>query len=239
LAKLADEFNQPFPDYFEQANLSVDRARMWRIFSEDFIIGLLPLGFGIITGWYYESWLIGLLGLLVGSMLYQLFWRYPLPPKTDTQNLIDLLTDPYASPMRGRYGILVGTAIGRADPGNRFSPSLFLRSHGVNLSILYYSVWGCLGNLYQAIMNSPKFLNQRSVQSEGWYFRTISSFQVISRLSAGEIVMKSHLRTGIIVYNGFLILALVLLWYFLRDAGPEFHAPWQFFSITDLQTLFQ
>jgi hypothetical protein len=100
------------------------------------------------------------------------------------------MSDPYASPLRGRPVTLQGAIIGRADAGNRIGEDFVLEDQGGGLMpINYESPFGFLGNWWFASRKLTKLVNDR-VQVIGWFRRGLTQQVDLERMHtnvAGEV----------------------------------------------------
>ena len=85
---------------------------------------------------------IGLgLGILVKAFV--MFPDYKQAPATD---ILTLMSDPYASPLRGQPAKLEGQLIGRGDSGYKFGSDLKIQDQSGMLYLHYASRFGPIGN---------------------------------------------------------------------------------------------
>jgi hypothetical protein len=90
-------------------------------------------------------------------------------PETD---VLTLMSDPYASPLRGRAVKLAGEVIGRGDSGYKFSSDLKLQDPTGMIYLRYCSRWGPLGNFLFGMTQADGFVHQQ-VRITGWFRRGI------------------------------------------------------------------
>jgi hypothetical protein len=104
------------------------------------------------------------------------------PPMT---SVIELMSDPYASPLKGRPVRVQGTVIGRLDAGNRISEDVMIEDPaGGLMAINYESPFGFLGNWWFAWRRVGKLMQQK-VQIIGWFRRSVSQQIDLKRMETG------------------------------------------------------
>ena len=114
-----------------------------------------------------------LLGFGAGSAIRGLY-KFPSIGQPQLTTVMDLMMDPYASPLRGKPVLLQGSLIGRADAGSSFGEDMMMEDQGGGLMMLNYEHWLPLfGNAWfgyktvQALVGQP-------VQARGWFRRGVS-----------------------------------------------------------------
>lgn len=142
----------------------------------------------------YKGLAIGgvLLGLGVGILLKALvmFPQYEQAPETD---ILSLMADPYASPLRGKPAKLNGTLIGRGDAGYIFGSDLQFQDKTGLLFLRYSSRFGPIGNFLFG-MSRVKNLIGSQTKTLGWFRRGAASWLDLIRLETenGTIVNSYH-----------------------------------------------
>jgi Zn-dependent protease with chaperone function len=100
-------------------------------------------------------------------------------------SVIELMSDPYASPLKGRPVRVQGTVIGRLDAGNRISEDVMIEDPaGGLMAINYESPFGFLGNWWFAWRRVGKLMQQK-VQVVGWFRRSVSQQIDLKRMETG------------------------------------------------------
>ncbi|MXR51821.1 M48 family metalloprotease [Halovenus sp. WSH3] len=204
----------------------VDRGRMYRGFARDVAVLSLPtlvavgyplgyIAFAIAGGSFSVSLLVG--GWLVavgGAIIFRTRYKFPGGDPEET-TVLELLADPYASPVRGRRARLSGELIGRGQAGYRFSPDLMFKDE-TGLMYLKYESWlPFLGNLLFSVRNVPELIGER-VDIEGWYLRGRSPWAGMRRLHAADDTIKSYINYSGLIGGGLLVavgLGIVVLFY--------------------------
>ncbi|WP_432808878.1 M48 family metalloprotease [Pantanalinema sp. GBBB05] len=106
-----------------------------------------------------------------GTLLKMVF-MYPDFSRAPETDILTLMSDPYASPLRGRAVKLAGEVIGRGDSGYKFSSDLKLQDPTGMIYLHYSSRWGPLGNFLFGMTQADGFVNQQ-VRVTGWFRRGI------------------------------------------------------------------
>jgi Zn-dependent protease with chaperone function len=186
-------------------NMVIDKRKLFRGFYLGAFIYYLPnisiiLGIVAILAVNSFSPLLFLLGLsLIIKTLYKFSNR-----KIEATTLLDLMSDIYASPIKGRKVELSGQIIGRGEPGAYLSEDLMFRDNSGIIYLDYTSKYGSLGNLFFALKKVSRIISQE-VTLEGWFFR--SNYQMISvgKINAITGVIKSHPRLWGILGGAFCV----------------------------------
>ena len=111
----------------------------------------------------------GLLGFGLG-LLAKILTMYPSFDRAATSDVLTLMSDPYASPLRGQPVKLTGQIIGRGDSGYRFGSDLKLQDSTGMIYIHYSSRFGPLGNFLFGTTQAESFIRQ-DVAVTGWFRR--------------------------------------------------------------------
>lgn len=109
-------------------------------------------------------------------------YRYPGdPPEQST--VLDLMTDVYASPVRGAPVQLDGEIVGRGQAGYAFSEDMMFKDD-TGLMYLQYESWlGGLGNMLFAWRGINDYLGN-DVALRGWYFRGLMPHVGLRRIAS-------------------------------------------------------
>jgi len=174
---------------FEQTDAqgqALDKSRLYGSFMFEVTIYFLPHILGVafaapaVASFALEyNALGGLLGGLIVAgvglgMTIKAFYMFPGLKGAAPTTVLELMSDPYASPLKGRPVVLDGTVTGRADAGNRIGEDFtILDTSGGLMMINYESPFGKLGNFWFALRRVGTLMNQR-VQVLGWFRRSIS-----------------------------------------------------------------
>lgn len=114
-----------------------------------------------------------LLGYGAGAALRG-FYKFPSIGEPQLTTVMDLMMDPYASPLRGKPVLLQGALIGRADAGSSFGEDMMMEDQGGGLMMLNYEHWLPLfGNAWFGYKTVRALIGQ-PVQAKGWFRRGVS-----------------------------------------------------------------
>ena len=204
-------------DTIEQRN-PIDKGRMYSNFFRDVGVLILPtllaIGFPII---YWASIYLGYLALsfkffigvwlaIIGiGVILATLYRYPgKAPEEST--VIDLMSDLYASPVRGRAVKLNGKLIGRGVPGLIFSEDMVMQDK-TGLMFLNYESWlPLIGNLIFGLRKVPKLVN-KDAKISGWFLRGVFPLVGLKMLETREEKIRGFVKLGGLI--GGLLLIIV------------------------------
>jgi Zn-dependent protease with chaperone function len=186
---------------FEQTDAqgqALDKRRLYGTFMFELTIYFLPHILGVafaapaIASFAFSNNVLGGLfaGLIVAGiglgMTIKGFYKFPSLRNPAQTTVLDLMSDPYASPLKGRPVVLDGTVTGRADAGNKIGEDFTLLDvSGGLMMINYESPFGKLGNYWFALRRVGKLMNQR-VRVLGWFRRSISQQVDLKNLHTAE-----------------------------------------------------
>ncbi len=194
----------------------LDKQRLQGSFITDLVIYQLPLlglllGSGL--GWFLHSGSeLAILGLFGGGLvgwgmgaLIKQNVQFPSLPKQQTRDsVIELMSDPYASPLRGRPAELSGKIIGRGQAGNVVGSDLRFEGQSGLLYLRYFSRFGPLGNFFFGAAKAGKLIGDQATV-RGWFRRsTFSTFDLAEAAVQGNRV-TSHPRFWAVLSGGFAI----------------------------------
>ncbi|MEB3218220.1 MAG: zinc metalloprotease HtpX [Nostocales cyanobacterium 94392] len=171
-------------------------------------IALIVLGSGVKNpGLLLGFPLIGLgIGLVIKALV--MFPNYTKAPKTD---VLTLMSDPYASPLRGRPARLEGKLIGRGDAGYKFGSDLKMQDSSGMLYLRYASRFGSLGNFLFGMKRVESLINT-DVAAVGWFRRGVAPWMDLNQLKSknGTIVNSYHRFWSLIVGCSSIIFGIAL-----------------------------
>lgn len=157
----------------------------WDDFLKDIFVRaswLLAFPVGFLAFYYTGNLLLAIasflltLGLVL--TLYLRFYRYP--KRFPGETVVNLLTDPKASPVKGRGAKVTGQIIGRGQPGLFWSEDLKL-DDGTGLLLLdYHQVSRFIDVLVGIFATRGKV--GKDVEVEGWYRRRVIPYLEIYRM---------------------------------------------------------
>lgn len=162
---------------------TVDTKRLYKQFAKDLSILGLPkltaVTYPVIYGtaillnlapisWFY---LLGGWILLTGiAKTIQALYKYPRGQEAEEKTVIELMSDIYASPVRGNKIKLNGEIIGKGQAGYKFSEDVMFKDDTGIMFIKYESWMPVIGNFLFAINKVPELVDQK-VQMKGWFLR--------------------------------------------------------------------
>jgi hypothetical protein len=159
----------------------LDKQRLYRTFFLDILLingeWLATIG-GAIAGWllFNDNPLkafIGLPLLLVGLViLVKRMIMYPTSARAQQTDILTLMGDPYASPLRGQPSQLQGKIIGRADAGYVFGSDVKIQDDTGMIYALYSSRFGGIGNFLFGMKRVQALIGSKA-QVRGWFRRGI------------------------------------------------------------------
>ncbi len=216
------------------SSIPVDRKRLYRGFAIGVFIHFLPWILPLIvlvTAGVYKNpllfiWIPASLGV---AYLLRLFYKYPetQPTKSTT---FDMLSDLYASPVRGHVYQLEGTVIGRGTAGAKLSEDMMLQDSKGLIYLNYESAFSFLGNLMFALGKVKKLIGQK-VEAVGWFFRDVGHHLDLKQMTAEGRLIKSHPKLWGVIFSLILILGT---YYFASGYGAlTLHPPRSDISIED------
>ena len=130
---------------------------------------------------------LGLAVILKGCVMYP---NYRKAPET---NILELMSDPYASPLRGKPAKLAGELIGRGQAGYKFGSDLKIQDQTGMLYLRYNSRFGPLGNFLFGMKRVQNLIGS-TVTSQGWFRRGNMPWMDLVQIttSEGTIVNSYH-----------------------------------------------
>lgn len=176
-----------------------------------FLVGLV-VGFVLLSssrniGLLFGAPFIGLgLGILIKALV--MFPDYKQAPETD---ILTLMSDPYASPLRGKPAKLAGQLIGRGDAGNKFGADLKIQDRSGMLYLHYASRFGPIGRFLFGMKRVQSLLGEQ-VGAVGWFRRGVAPWMDLIQLKSesGTVVNSYHRFWSFILGGGSIILGVVL-----------------------------
>lgn len=177
-------------------NIEVDRRKLYGGFATGALIYFLPwilpllciIGAAALGNPMLLVWIIGAVGL---AILVQLAYKYPEtePARATT---LDMMSDIYASPMRGRPYSLDGKIIGRGTAGAYLSEDVMMQDSKGLIYLNYESAFSFIGNLFFALGRVRQLIGKKAAAS-GWFFRDVGHhFDIKEMKPEGESAIKSH-----------------------------------------------
>ncbi|WP_246259935.1 zinc metalloprotease HtpX [Oxynema aestuarii] len=159
--------------------------------------------------------LIGIgIGILAKTLV--MFPNFHNAPQT---NILTLMSDPYASPLRGQPAYLQGELIGRGDAGYRFGSDLKLQDPTGLLFLRYASRFGPIGNFLFG-MKKVKSLIGMELKTLGWFRRGVMPWMDLIRLESdsGTTVKSYHRFWSFILGGGAIALGVGAIVFWLQTS---------------------
>jgi Zn-dependent protease with chaperone function len=199
----------------------LDKSRLYGTFYQDILLYSAEL-IAIILGLAIGAVLVNSIGglkafvaiplLLLGSvMLFKRSIMYPSSQNAAATDVITLMSDAYASPLRGQPVKLEGTLIGRGDAGYVFGSDLKLQDKSGMMYLLYASRWGPLGNFFFGMKRVQGLIGSET-KAKGWFRRGIGSWMDLELLSSanGNKVSSHPAFWGLVWAIIFLVISTLL-----------------------------
>ncbi|QLE40787.1 tetratricopeptide repeat protein [Nostoc sp. C052] len=183
-------------------------------FFAGLVTGVILLSSSQNTGLVLGAPLIGLgIGILVKALV--MFPDYKQAPGTD---ILTLMSDPYASPLRGQPAKLEGQLIGRGDAGYKFGSDLKIQDRSGMLYLHYASRFGPIGNFLFGMKRVQSLIGEQ-VGAVGWFRRGVAPWMDLIQLQSenGTIVNSYHRFWSFILGGGSIILGVVLTMFLSRS----------------------
>jgi Zn-dependent protease with chaperone function len=152
-----------------------------------------------------------LIGLGIGT-LFKTFVTYPNFSQATETDVITLMSDPYASPLRGKPAKLQGKLIGRGNAGYVFGSDFMLQERSGLMYLHYASRFGAIGNFLFGMKRVQSLIGS-DVSTLGWFRRGIGSWMDLIRLESpsGTIVRSYHRFWALFLGSGSIILGLAII----------------------------
>lgn len=149
---------------------------------------------------------LALVGLGIG-VLCKTFVMYPNFNRAQSSDILTLMSNPYASPLRGQPVQLQGKLIGRGDAGYAFGSDLKLQDKSGMIFLRYASRFGPLGNFLFG-MSQVKDLIGAQVGTTGWFRRGIAPWMDLVKFQTQEgRTVNSYHRFWSFIWGGLAIAA--------------------------------
>jgi Zn-dependent protease with chaperone function len=161
--------------------------------------------------WTFAAPFIGVgVGIIIKALV--MFPDYKQAPETD---VLTLMSDPYASPLRGQPAKLEGVLIGRGDAGYQFGSDLKIQDRSGMLYLHYASRFGPIGNFLFGMKRVQSLLGQ-DVGAVGWFRRGVAPWMDLIQLQSenGTIVNSYHRFWSFILGGGLIVGGIVLSVFF-------------------------
>lgn len=180
---------------------SLSKKKLYGNFAVDLLLySALPIGFilGMIAGLFLIStfplapFACAFLGLGVG-MIVRTLVMFPNFKQAGESDVLKLMSDPYASPLRGQPTQLHGELIGRGDAGYKFGSDLKLQDRTGMIYLHFSSRFGPIGNFLFGMKRVNNLLGAQ-VSATGWFRRGVAPYLDLTGFTteSGTIVKSFH-----------------------------------------------
>jgi Zn-dependent protease with chaperone function len=190
----------------------LNRARLYRSFFSDLLLMFAPsigwfggLSIGIVFAVSGGGWRVAIscasIGLGLGLLL-RMVVMYPDYDRAIPSDVLTLMSDPYANPLRGRPVKLDGEIIGRGNAGNKAGADLAFHDATGKIVLHFNSRFGWLGNVLFGWTTAGSLIGQQ-VSTVGWFRRSIASRIDLVALECPSIPVSvsSYHRFWTVVYG--------------------------------------
>jgi Zn-dependent protease with chaperone function len=152
-----------------------------------------------------------LIALGVGILLKTLV-MFPNYEQAEPLDVLTLMSDPYASPLRGQPAKLQGELIGRGDAGYTFGSDLKLQDTTGMIYLRYASRFGPIGNFLFG-MKRVKSLVGMDVSALGWFRRGVAPWMDLIQVEtdSGTVVNSYHRFWSFVMGIGAIAIGIALL----------------------------
>jgi len=152
-----------------------------------------------------------LIALGAGILLKTLV-MFPNYQQAERLDVLTLMSDPYASPLRGQPAQLQGELIGRGDAGYAFGSDLKLQDRTGMIYLRYASRFGPIGN-FMFGMKRVKSLIGMDVSALGWFRRGVAPWMDLIQLESdsGTVVNSYHRFWSFVMGIGAIAIGIAFL----------------------------
>lgn len=149
---------------------------------------LLVVGVSLLSGGSAVGPGAGIVIAALGfGMTLKGFYRFGPLGEPAAASVLELMSDPYASPLRGKPVRVAGAIAGRADAGNRIGEDFVLEdARGGLMPVNYESPLGFLGNWWFASRKLGKLVGN-PVEIVGWFRRGITHQVDLDRMQTNVV----------------------------------------------------
>jgi Zn-dependent protease with chaperone function len=175
-------------------------------------VGLLLASIGLFVGpqIFVSGLSLALIGFGIGT-LTQMVFMFPDFNNAPATDVLTLMSDPYASPLRGQPVKLQGELIGRGDAGSKLGSDLKLQDRGGMMYLHYSSRFGPIGNAIFGYRQVKTLIGEQ-VDATGWFRRGIMPWVDLALLKtpSGRRVDSYHRFWTVILGGGAVLVGLML-----------------------------
>ncbi|MGK7892551.1 MAG: zinc metalloprotease HtpX [Xenococcus sp. (in: cyanobacteria)] len=180
------------------------------LFSLEFVGLVCGLILGIISGYGQFMLAFPVIGLGLGIII-KAFIMFPNYDRAKETEVLELMSDPYASPLRGQPAKLNGNLIGRGQAGYKFGSDLKLQDKTGMLYLRYSSRFGPIGNFLFGMKRVQSLIGS-TVNTKGWFRRGIVPWMDLIQLKtdSGTVVNSYHRFWSFIIGGSVIAFGLLL-----------------------------
>ncbi|WP_293332619.1 zinc metalloprotease HtpX [Microcoleus sp. CAWBG58] len=152
-----------------------------------------------------------LIGLGVGILIKALV-MFPNYAQAEELDVLTLMSDPYASPLRGQPAKLQGELIGRGDAGYAFGSDLKLQDRTGMMYLHYASRFGPIGNFLFGMKRVESLIGM-DVSALGWFRRGVAPWMDLIHLESdsGTTVSSYHRFWSFVMGIGAIAIGIAVL----------------------------
>ena len=153
---------------------------------------------------------LGLIGFGLGTLIKMII-MFPDFQSLPESDVLTLMSDPYANPLRGRGVKVQGEIIGRGGSGSKLGADLKLRDETGIIYLRYTSRYGPLGNFLFGLIQSKSYIGASAVAT-GWFRRGITPWIDLTEMhTEGDWKVLSYPRLWLLVLGfGAVLLGFIL-----------------------------
>ncbi len=198
----------------------VDKGKLYKGFFKDVWIYYLPtlltlatIVYGLVSNIRFLTLIPAAIGLGILIKNEYKFTSKPAEPTT----VFELMSNIYASPIRGTPALLEGEIIGKGVAGYRLSEDMMMQDSTGLMYLNYESMFGGIGNLIFSWKRVQQLIGQ-PIKAEGWFIRGLTQRLDLRLLTSEGTVIKSAIKIWSVI-GGILLMAFGLFLYFTFGAG--------------------
>ncbi|WP_445240319.1 M48 family metalloprotease [Microcoleus vaginatus] len=152
-----------------------------------------------------------LIGVGTGILLKTLV-MFPNYEEAEHLDVLTLMSDPYASPLRGQPTQLQGELIGRGDAGYTFGSDLKLQDRTGMIYLRYASRFGPVGNFMFGLKRVESLIGM-DVRTLGWFRRGVAPWMDLIQLESdsGTTVKSYHRFSSVVMAIGAIAIGIASL----------------------------
>jgi Zn-dependent protease with chaperone function len=194
---------------------AIDKKRLYHNFFLDVAIYYLPvfLALPLIVGALLggKLTLVVFVPALVGIGLFiKTLYRFQEKKEIPQTTVLDLMSDIYASPLKGKLVKLEGRVVGRGLPGYYFSEDMMYQDSTGLIYFDYQAGIPVFGNLAFAWGKLKKIIGSEA-EATGWFLRGATKRIALKKLKTPEKSFRSYIKFYSFVSAFSLILASLFL----------------------------